>query len=63
MAELPSLGSSETVLFQACVREPHYTKDLPSFAQIDKESPDTKDANRTKMKVFYKVWSGLTKYI
>ena len=56
-------NSSENQLFQLCLREPNYTKNMKCFQKIEAEHKDEKECQHQKMKVFYRVWSGLSKYI
>ena len=59
---------SEIDIIRACVKQPVYAQNVYTdilSSQDPTHSHDERDANARKemIKLFYKVWSGFTKYI
>ena len=61
------MSVTEIEMIKACVKTPIYTKEIfNELLQLQSEGgPDEKEANARKelTKLFYKVWSGFSKYI
>lgn len=64
---LPSSMTNKD-LFKLCIMHPKYTKNMSQPPQdnpyqIQQQDANNKDNIKEKMKVFMKVWSGMTKYL